>query len=246
MKQIDTFIKQWPRAVCLMLAGGLLGYVLWMFLPQQYTAVSRLSVSINYNQTGKLEDLQEDRLIGVAEDILHSDEVMEQIFQQSDYPDYQTFFDHTQTSRTNETWSLAIKGKDPEEIGRLSLLWLKTAHASLSAAHDHAIRAEAMQNRLEGLTRCIQDSTASAIPAGCPSDRNETMQQIGFYTEAIQEELSLSHGLSPALLVGPENDSRLEIRPASRNAAQDTFFGALAGLLAAFAIVWFGENGDRT
>ena len=43
-----------------MLAGAVLGYILWMFLPQYYTAVTRLSVSIDYNRTGKLEDLEED------------------------------------------------------------------------------------------------------------------------------------------------------------------------------------------
>ena len=59
-----------------MLAGTLAGYVLWMFLPQEYNALTKLSISIDYNRTGKLDDLEEDRLIGVTEDILHSEAVM--------------------------------------------------------------------------------------------------------------------------------------------------------------------------
>ena len=79
MKQIESFVKDWPRAVILMLAGALLGWVLWMFLPQQYTAVSTLSVSIDYNRTGKLDDLEQDRLLGITEDMIHSDKVMKAV-----------------------------------------------------------------------------------------------------------------------------------------------------------------------
>ena len=110
MKQIESFVKNWPRAVILMLAGALLGWVLWMFLPQQYTAVCTLSVSIDYNRTGKLDDLEQDRLLGITEDMIHSDKVMKAVYQHSSEPDYQAFFAHTATTRTNQTWSLKITG----------------------------------------------------------------------------------------------------------------------------------------
>lgn len=243
MNQIESFIRHWRRAAAFMIVGGLIGWILWMFLPQQFTAITHLSVGIDYNRTGKLTDLEEDRLIGVSEDMLHSYEVMEQVFRQSSIPDYQTFFEKTLTTRTNETWILAVTGTNPEEIGRLAVLWLDIAYDSLLTAKEHALKAEAYQNELEGLTRCIQDSAAVSISSGCPENRQEIMDQIDSYTHLIQDELSLSHGLSTAIQIGPKNSGQLELRSASRTAAADTLLGAFVGLLLAFAMVWFTKNG---
>ncbi len=243
MEKIESFVKHWPRAVLLMVIGALLGWVLWMFLPQSYTAVSRLSVIIDYNRTGKLDTIEQDRMLGITEDFLHSEEIMRPVFQQSSAPDYKAFFDRTRTTRTNETWSLTITGEDPEEIGKLALLWLDTAYEALSEGLEHAIRAEALENELEGLTRCVQESAGSS--SACPADPEQIRQQIDVYTQQIREEQSASRGLPAAILLGGKDSENLEIRPASRSAAADTFIGACCGLLAAFAAVWFPESGKK-
>ena len=241
MKQIESFIQHWPRTAILMVAGALFGWFLWMFLPQEYTAVTKLSVSIDYNRTGKLDDIEQDRLLGVTEDILHSREIMEQVRQQSGEEDYTAFFNKTLTSRTNETWSLSITGKDPEETGKLALLWLDVAHEALHKAKGHALREEALRNELDGLTRCIQDSVPGSSSAGCLENREEIFQRIDEYTKAIQDEFSASHGLSSAVIIG-HKDTQLELKPASRTAAADTLIGAFVGLLAAFALEWFPKK----
>ena len=245
MKQIESFIRHWPRAVFLMLAGALFGWVLWMFLPQQYTAIEKLSVSIDYNRTGKLDDLQEDRLLGITEDMIHSDRVMRSVFEQTTAPDYRTFFEQTATTRTNQTWSLKITGKDPKELGTAAVLWLDKAHTELRTALDHAIRAEALENEIEGLSRCIQDSTGAVLPAGCTADPQMTFEQIQKLSSQMKEEQLLSGGISTAIRLGPQNPEQLQIRSASRTAAASTLTGALAGLLLSFAIVWFMKEESR-
>ena len=245
MEQIERFIKHWMRAVILMLAGAVLGYILWMFLPQYYTAVTRLSVSIDYNRTGKLEDLEEDRLLGITEDIIHSDSVMEPVFAKASDDDYQTFFARTRTTRTNETWSLAVTGKDPEETAELSVIWLDSAWDALMDALRHAISAESWQNELDGLTRCIQDTARTASPAGCPDDPEEISARIDDYAQNIREELQASRGLSTAIRIGSKDPSQTELRPASRSAAADTMLGAFCGLLAAFALCWFPKGSGQ-
>ena len=244
MKQIESFVKNWPRAVILMLAGALLGWVLWMFLPQQYTAVSTLSVSIDYNRTGKLDDLEQDRLLGITEDMIHSDKVMKAVYQYSSEPDYPAFFAHTATTRTNQTWSLKITGKDPKEIGTAAAAWLDLAHGELRNALDHAIRAEALQNEIEGLSRCIQDSSTAAMTAGCPAGTEETLQAIEELSARLSEEQLQAGGISSAIRLGLKNPDQLQIRPASRSAAADTLIGALVGLLVSFAIVWIPGRND--
>ena len=244
MKQIESFVKNWPRAVILMVAGALLGWVLWMFLPQQYTAVCTLSVSIDYNRTGKLDDLEQDRLLGITEDMIHSDKVMKAVYQYSSEPDYAAFFAHTATTRTNQTWSLKITGKDPKEIGEAAIAWLDLAYGELRNALDHAIRAEALQNEIEGLSRCIQDSAAAAMTAGCTAGPEETLQTIENLSARLGEEQIQAGGISSAIRLGLKNPDQLQIRPASRSAAADILIGALVGLLAAFAIVWIPGRDD--
>ena len=95
---------------------GMSGWIAWMFLPQNFIASVRLNLSIDFNRTGKLDDLEEARLIGIVEDSLHSDDIMEKVFRQSDQEDFRTFYNTTQIYRTNEDWSLTVTGEDPEEI----------------------------------------------------------------------------------------------------------------------------------
>ena len=244
MEQINLFLKRWPRTVVLMLLGGVLGWVAWMYLPQQYVAVSHFSVSIDYNRTGTLDHLEEDRLLGITEDILHSDAVMEQVFRKSSDTDYREFFDKTRTTRTNETWALSIVGKDPNEISSLSLFWLDTAYELLDNALDHAFLAEEYENALEGLTRCVQNTT-SVTPAGCPDDPALLAQAIDDYAARIRAEKSASHGLSSAVILGSKDPGQLELRHASRSAAFDTLAGAFCGFLISFALVWFPKIGKK-
>ncbi len=228
-----------------MIAGSVIGFLFWMFLPQQYTAVSKLSVSIDYNRTGKLDDLEQDRLLGITEDILHSDSVMKTVFEKASETDYQTFFETTRTTRTNETWSLAITEKDPKEAAKLSLLWLDTAFDALHEAHRHAILAEAYQNELDGLTRCIQDTARTAQPAGCPDDQETLSRLISGYTQKIQEELLSSSGISTAIRIGAKSPEQIQLRPASRSAAADTILGAFCGLIISFSLCWVPKENGR-
>ena len=246
MEPIRKFLSHWPLALLLMLAGSILGLLCWMFIPGAYTASTRLTVGIDYNRTGSLDNLEEDRILGVTEDILHSDPIMEPVFRASLDDDYGKFFRRTMITRTNETWCLEITGKDPEETAHLALLWLDTAYDALDEALDHAIRAEALQNRLEGLTRCLQSGTAADTYALCNMEPDALLEQIGQYTEMIRAEETASHGLSSAIRLGTKNSGQVELVSANRTAAADTLIGAFCGLLIAFGIAWLpGRESDE-
>lgn len=245
MEQIELFLKRWPRTVILMLLGGLVGWIAWMFLPQQYAAVSHFSVTIDYNRTGSLDNLQEDRLLGITEDILHSDAVMEEVFRQSSDTDYKTFYAKTLTTRTNETWALSITGHDPEELSRLALYWLDIAYDRLDDALTHAYLAEEYEKAMEGLTGCIQNSASGVTVSGCPSDPAALMSAIDDLMDHILTERAASHGISSAVCLGGKNPGQLEIRPASRSAAMDTLLGAMIGFIISFAIVWVPRSGKE-
>ena len=239
MKQIESFIRHWPRALFLMVIGALIGYAAWMYLPRHYTAITKLSVGIDYNRTGKLDDLEQDRLLGITEDMIHSDRVMKTVWEHTSEPDYPAFFAHTATTRTNQTWSLKVTGRDPKEIGTAAVVWLDLARNELRNALDHAILAESLQNEIEGLSRCIQDSVTAGMNTGCPGTPEDTFKTIESLSARLNEEQLQSGGISSAIRLGPMNPEQLQVLPASRSAAANTLLGALAGLLAAFVIVLF-------
>lgn len=245
MEQIENFLKHWPRAVVCMLLGALIGCAVWMFLPQHYIASVRLNLSIDFNRTGKLGDLEEARLIGIVEDSLHSDGIMEKVYEKSSQTDFRAFYNRTQIYRTNEDWSLTVTGDDPEEIGRLALVWLDEAYDLLYERREHAIRAEALRNELDGLTRCVQDSLTGPALSLCDTDPDELFRRIDIYTAAILEEDQAASGLSAAVLIGEKNPKQLELRPVSRGMAADTLLGALCGLLISFAIVWLPDKDSK-
>ena len=238
MEQIENFLKHWPRTAVCMLAGALIGCVLWMFLPQQYIASVRLDLGIDFNRTGKLDELEEARLIGIVEDTLHSDGIMEKVYEKSEQTDFRSFYEQTQIYRTNAAWSLTITGTDPEEISRLARVWLDEAYDLLYERRAHSVRAEALRNELDSLTRCVQDMGGTPATSVCETDPEEIFRQIGIYTDAILEEEKAANGLSAALLIGEKNPKQLELRPLSRNLAANTLLGAFCGLLVSFAIVW--------
>ena len=245
MEPIRNFLKHWPRTVLLMLLGAVCGLLCWMYLPRTYTASARLTVGLNYNRTGTLDDLEQDRILGVTEDILHSDKVMEQVFNASSSKDYAAFYARTHITRTNETWSLEITGTDPEETGRLAAFWMNNARQTLEDALKHAVLAEAYQNRLEGLTRCVQSASAADAFAVCDAAPEELQENISRYAELIRAEEDASYGLSTAIQLGPDNDKQIGLKLSSRSAAADTLIGAFCGLLAAFAIAWIPEHREQ-
>ncbi len=242
MEQIETFIKHWPRAVLLMILGGVIGLHVWMFSPKTYTASVTLAVGIDYNRTGTLTDLEEDRLLGISEDIIHSDEVMAVPFALSDETEYADFFRRTTVSRTNSVWTLSVNGKDAELAGKLALSWLDAARERLLDAQAHALKAEALRDELEGLTRCVQYSAENVPASVCPVVDEGTIDE---YAARVLEEEEVSHGLPSAVRVGAANPNELTLKPASRGAAYDTLLGALCGLIAAFAIVWLPAKKER-
>lgn len=242
MEQIESFLKNWPRAVLLMILGGVIGLHVWLFSPKTYTASVTLAVGIDYNRTGTLSELEEDRLLGISEDIIHSDEVMAVPFALSGETDYNAFFRRTNVSRTNSAWTLSVSGKDAELTGRLALSWLDAAHERLIDAQEHAIKAEALRNELEGLTRCVQYSAENVPASVCPVVEEDALNE---YAARIIEEENVSHGLPSAVRVGAANPNELTLKSASRGAAFGTLLGALCGLLAAFAFVWFPQKKDR-
>ena len=156
--------------------------------------------------------------------------------------DYDAFFRRTAVSRTNSAWTMSVSGSDAKLTGELALAWLDAARERLLDAQEHAIKAEALRNELDGLTRCVQYSAENVPASVCPVVEEGILDK---YAARIIAEENVSHGLPSAVRVGASNPNALTLKPASRGAAFDTLLGALCGLIAAFAFVRFPAEKER-
>ena len=234
MKEVEAFFAHWLRGVLCTFVGALLGIVLSLWIPKQYDATAHLTVTIDYNKTGTLDELAQDRLIGGSEDIIHSDAVLSAACGETESCTADSLQDKIRITRTLETWTLSVRDSNPTRAAETALNWQRAAYDALWDAHEHAVKADAAQKRLDAITECLQEP-------GCP-DAESLPAEIDTLSAEIRSENEAAHGLSSAIRIGSLNPSGLELRSASRSTAVGALLGALVGLIFAFALVWLPER----
>ncbi len=236
MDGLDHFLKNWRLALLFMLIGGTAGYFISGRLPFQYAASAHLNTSIDFSRTGSLDDIQQDQMLGIAEDIINSDAVLAQVCAETGGCSVQELRQHSRVNRTSDQWLLTVIGSDPEQAARQASEWLNTAWDALYAARDHAEQGEAYEASLTGMENCAQRAVEGVPPADCGfADFSQLQSRISELSGAAQREQQAAHGMPSAILFGEKDSGQIELKPASRTRGFLTFCGAAAGLLAALA-----------
>lgn len=238
MEPISEIIRHWRFEVILMIIGAVLGFGISLAVPKEYKATVYLSATIDYNKVGKLDQLEEDRILGIPEDIINSDPVLEMVCEGDESCSPAWLRDHMLISRTLDTWSLSIIEKDAKHAAGTAVKWLDHAHQALMDALEHAFKAEAYQKELDGTAECIRNGASSAASVAC-SGIEESRSEIDRLSGLIRDELEASHGLSSAIRIGTCSPEKLTLRTASRSSAEGAVWGMLTGLLLSIGIIWF-------
>ena len=243
---MSNFLKHWNRTAIVMILSATIGFVLAVLLPKEYAATVFIETAVDYNRTGSLEDLEQDRILGIAEDIINSDSVFSTVGEKVDHESVEELRERIRISRTNDQWSLTMVGNDPEGIAELALAWLDAAWNALTEAQTHAARAELLQEQVDVLEPCISLIGTASLPTVCyEKSFSEVQDEINRYSEAYSQEMVLSKGLSTAVRFGEKNPGALRLENASRTVAERTFFGAIAGLLLSFLFEWFHPDKEK-
>ncbi len=223
-----------------MICGGILGFILSLIIPGRYCATVFLSTDIDYNKTGSLETLEEDRMLGITEDIINSEPVLTNACMEAGWDgcSVQKFRENMRITRTAGTWSLSILSNDPKIAASTALAWLNAADTALRDAQTHALRAEAYQKELDGVSECLHEIFINGKSALCPISRQEIEERIKTLSEEITKENTEAYGLSSAIRIGAKSPDLLQLKAASRTAAEGTILGAFVGLLTAFIWAW--------
>lgn len=239
MIYINEFLKHWRRCVLLMILCGAAGYLISEIQPRSYRATVYLTTAIDHNRTGSLDELEEDRMLGIAEDIINSDVVFQTVCQNLDFCTPKDFRQSIQIERTIDLWALTVFSKDPADAVTRARLWLETAYDALIKSQNHAIRAEALKIRLDGFESCIQDSVSGNPPAVCAEADFETLlENIRQTAETIQQEQLLSNGISSAVMFGPLNPGHILLQDSRSTRGILTLIGSFIGLLLSGLLVF--------
>jgi|GEM_PF-969870 len=243
----EILIYHWRKCAILMIIGGIAGFLLFYILPHAYSASVYLTTAIDHNRTGSLDELEEDRMLGIAEDIINSDFVLQSVCNHSEACSVENFRKNARIQRTIDYWSLTVSNDDAAMAVTQARLWLETAYEALAESQNHARMAEMLEIRSAGLESCIQDSVTGIPPVVCDEPDFETLlNQLQKTAEEITQERLLSHGISSAILFGPMNLDHIDLRQNGSSHGFLTFFGSTIGLfLFLFSIFFLKESSAK-
>ena len=234
----ERYTSNWRQIILLIILGGIAGFFLARILPERYTATAFLSVSIDHNQTGALTDLEEDRMIGVMEDIIKSTPVIAKVCQDGSVCTNEEFLERISLNRTNDRWYLTVSGNDPDETAASVSNWYDEAYSALTQSSVHATEARFFERSLDNLSTCVAHIGDQSILSNCPADAAESFAMIEETSQRYHASLSLSNGLSPAIVMGLKQNGPADIRMERSSSSQGllTLLGALIGFLVSLLI----------
>ena len=239
----EILIHNWRKCAILMIIGGIAGFLLFYVLPHTYSASVYLTTAIDHNRTGSLDELEEDRMLGIAEDIINSDLVLQSVCKNLNGCTTEEFRKNVRIERTVDYWSLTVSSKDAIVAVTQARLWLETAFTALTASQSHARQAEMLEIRSAGLESCVQDSVNGIPPVVCDEPDFETLlNQLRETGEEITQERLLSHGISSAILFGPMNLDHIDLKQSGSSHGFLTFFGSMIGLFLFLFSIFFSQE----
>jgi len=230
----------WLVALCVLL-GAAVGWLFHRTQPPIYRARASLSSVIDLNRTGVLTDVQEDRLISIAEDIMSAPETYAAVSNaardQGVEIQKDEFLAIASIEQSYSEWNLDVLNQDPKTAALLANIWREVSYNSLFEAYGHAVKAEGLLRYLDSLESCLEESVAVApVQTQCiPYNLQSLTAELEVTGKQAKDERQASHGLSTALLISSGNPAQIPDKPVN--------FGLnilmLGGGLAGFALaVW--------
>lgn len=239
----EKIIQNWRKCVILMIIGGIAGFLLFYILPRVYSVSVYLTTAIDYNRTGSLDELEEDRMLGIAEDIINSDLVLQSVCQKLEACSPASFRENIRIERTIDFWSLTVSSKDAADAVRRARLWLETAYSVLADSQNHARQAEILEIRSTGMESCVQESVNGVPPVICDEPNFETLlDKIQKNSEEIAHQRHLSNGISSAILFGPMNLDHIDLKQSGSSHGFLTIIGSIIGLLFFLVCIFFSHD----
>jgi len=202
----------WWLPIGCALLGALIGWGFSSLTPPAFEAEAVIHVAVDFSRIGLVTDIEQDQFIELVGDLCKSSVVVNRISEKLPSVTPENFWKMASLERRNMQWILKIRHPDPRIAGEIVSTWQKVAVEALNIAHEHAMVADQLSNYLDTLTGCLEQSV-SQVPTNTSCDFlrvADLQKQLDQTAAAIQEELAMSNGISPAISISSFPESRSE------------------------------------
>lgn len=245
-EKVMQMVRSWWLVAACMLLGAAAGWGVGRVQAPVYEAAAEISVSIDFTRTGALTDTEEDFAVGVVGDLIQSDAVFEEVFQQAQAVNGELNREALRQSlgadRYFNIWRMRARDESPQQAAALANAWGQAAYSALSKAVGHAQAASQWETYLDGLTGCVGQSVGvEPAPAQCgPWELDELQNEIQRVGQLLRAEKDAAQGIVPWSAYSEVRLAEVPSSPARGMTAVLMVCGALLGALVGTLWVWSG------
>ena len=236
-------LRYWWLLVILAILGAGSGQLFHKLTPPLYESRAILSVSIDFTRSGYLNDIEQDKIIGMVGDLISSsmtrDRITSSALVDQIITEDQRIDDFVQVERWGFKWAIRAQHPEPRKAADIANLWAGIAMDNLEVAYSHAIQAELIDRQLVSLQSCLQYLTVAEPVHGLCRPENLVFIQSGFndLSEKLLIERRLSQGISPSVQFSWTERATIPDKPVRFGENLVTFSGAILGLIAGMVLL---------
>jgi uncharacterized protein involved in exopolysaccharide biosynthesis len=206
---LDAFsqaVQRWWLVALLTFLGGTLGWLYQLVQPPVYEARAMIVAQIDFEQTGKLTELEQDQAIGAVIALMTSssvlDGVMAQVRERHIELEALVPGQDVVVERRRSQLELHYRHADPQVAAEVANLWAEQAYTAIIEAHRHAMQAEMLRQLQAGLLVClgIPGSVASPGEACNAASPGEIEGRLVSLENEIFDETVASNAILPAMV----------------------------------------------
>jgi hypothetical protein len=234
-----TLMTFWWVVAAAAILGGLAGMGVHALKPPVYEAQARITMGIDFYQTGYMEQFDKDLALVSAAGIIYSADVMNQVVSAANAQgipvDYDTLKNAATFERKSYEWILRLRYPDAGEAADLANLWVEHGISALDTAYQHALAAADLQVYMNSLTDCLQQVAVNAAVPVCPPLTAADLQvELSLAENRYFSEKQAARSIFPGMTYTVTQPAAVPQQPVlyGRNnlAAAGLLFGLIAGI----------------
>ena len=246
---LDHVLRYWWVIALVMIASGLIGWVIGQISTPVYEA--RAEYRVHLNDDALLDELQKTRSIDElsyvdrapyltpVSEAFFNQEVRQTVQEQAldaglDFP--LDGFKNGQFTLDNRRsdWLVIVRHRDSDTAARLANMWIAAADSLLKNAREHSVSAASLKLQLNLLTRCFENSSLSDGNR-CAGTSFSSLDEMGMQYQELdrlyQVDFSKGDGISPLVSFEPGSAADAPARPVYYNTSLLMLVGSLVGLI---------------
>ncbi|MDD5367611.1 MAG: hypothetical protein PHQ40_00880 [Anaerolineaceae bacterium] len=245
LEAFEQALHNWWLVILLAFWGAAVGWMIHSLRLPLYEATSVFSISVNFNETGRLTQFEEDHAWNIVGYLLNSDSVLDQVAVQARQQGISTSLADllriTSRERKEYIFLLHVRHPDPHTAVTLANLWADEAEKQLEEAYGHAQKAQSLRRYQNTLIDCLSYTPLlSPAPNRCSIDSLPALQaEIQSVNASLTDELLASRGIIPAVSFALSQKPVIPTHPLTRGTNSAILSGALIGFLVG---IWASQN----